>query len=81
MKLLGKVGHVESCFSPFGDGVSVSARKVHGLRQTYHRPINCFGRTRWYSEVTRLKWKLVLVHLEIVLLLCKIGALFTPNVP
>jgi hypothetical protein len=27
------------------------------------------GRTRWYSEVTRHKWKLVLVHLEIVLLL------------
>jgi hypothetical protein len=27
------------------------------------------GRTRWYSEVTRLKWKLVSVHLEIVLLL------------
>ena len=25
-ELLGDVGHVESCFSPFGDGVSVSAR-------------------------------------------------------
>jgi hypothetical protein len=37
------------------------------LRQTYHRHINCFGCTGWYSWVTRLKWKLVLVHLEIVL--------------
>jgi hypothetical protein len=26
MKLLGDVGHVESCFSPFGEGVRVSAR-------------------------------------------------------
>jgi hypothetical protein len=26
MVLLGEVGHVESCFSPFGDSVSVSAR-------------------------------------------------------
>ena len=36
MELLGAVGHVESCFDPFGDGVSVAARKVQGLRQTYH---------------------------------------------
>jgi hypothetical protein len=35
MELLGEVGHVESCFGPFGDGVSVSAREVHGLRKTY----------------------------------------------
>jgi hypothetical protein len=26
MKLLGDVGHVESCFGPFEDGVSVGAR-------------------------------------------------------
>ena len=26
MELLGDVGHVESCFDPFGDGVSVGAR-------------------------------------------------------
>ena len=30
------MGHVESCFDPFGDGVSVGARLVHGLWQTYH---------------------------------------------
>jgi hypothetical protein len=47
MKLLGDVGHVESYFGPFGDSVSVSARLVHCLCQTYHRPINRFGRTRW----------------------------------
>ena len=29
------MGHVESRFDPFGDGVSVGARLVHGLRQTY----------------------------------------------
>jgi hypothetical protein len=42
---------------------------VHGLRQTYHRLSNHFGRTQWYYEVTRLKWKLVLIRLEIVLIL------------
>jgi hypothetical protein len=33
MELLGDIGHVESCFGPFGDSVSVGARQVHGLRQ------------------------------------------------
>jgi hypothetical protein len=45
MELLDDVSHVESCFGPFGYSVSVSARKVHGLRQTYHRLRNRFGRT------------------------------------
>jgi hypothetical protein len=45
MELLGDMGHVESCFGPFGDSVSVSERYVHGLRQTYHRRRNHFGRT------------------------------------
>ena len=36
MELLRDVGHVEHRFDPFGDGVSVAARSVHGLRQTYH---------------------------------------------
>ena len=31
------MGHVESHFGLFGDGVSVGARQVHGLCQTYHR--------------------------------------------
>jgi hypothetical protein len=49
MELLFNVGHVESRFGPFGDKVSVGARRVHGLRQTYHRLGNHFGRTRWNS--------------------------------
>jgi hypothetical protein len=53
--ILGDVGYVESHFFLFGDSVSVSARLVHGLRQTYHRLRNHFGHTRWYSYVTRLK--------------------------
>ena len=69
MEMLGDTGHVESRFGPFGDGVSVGAKQVHGLRQTYHRLRNHFGHNRWYSYVTRLKWKLVLVYLEIVLIL------------
>ena len=35
----------------------------------YHRLRNCFGHTRWYSKVTRLKWKLVLLRLEVVRIL------------
>ena len=35
----------------------------------YHRLRNHFGRTRWYSKVTRLKWKLISVCLEIELIL------------
>ena len=31
MELLGDLGHVESHFFPFGDSVSVGARKVHSL--------------------------------------------------
>ena len=34
MELLRDVGQYH--FYPFGDGVSVGARKGHGLRQTYH---------------------------------------------
>jgi hypothetical protein len=49
MELLGDVGHVESCIGPFGGSVSVSARKVHGLRRSHHRLRNYFGRTQWYS--------------------------------
>jgi hypothetical protein len=49
MELLGDMGHLESHFYLFGDGVSVSARYVHGLRQMYHRLRNYFGHIRWYS--------------------------------
>jgi hypothetical protein len=39
------------------------------LRQMYHRLRNCFGCIGWYSWVTRLKWKLVSVRLETLLVL------------
>jgi hypothetical protein len=31
MEVLGDKAQVETCFAPFGDGVSVSARMVHDL--------------------------------------------------
>jgi hypothetical protein len=43
MEHLGDMGRVELCFILFGDGVSVGARLVHGLRPTYHRLRNHFG--------------------------------------
>ena len=45
MELLGDMGHVEYCFDPFGDSVSVGARYMRGLRQTYYRLKNHFERT------------------------------------
>jgi hypothetical protein len=68
MELLVVVRLVECRFGLFGDSVSVDARYVHGLCKTYHK-LNRFGHTRWYSYVTRLKWKLVLACLEIMLML------------
>ena len=59
------MGHVESHFGPVGDSV----RLVHGLRQRYRRLRNRIGHTRWYSKVTRLKWNIVSVRLDIVLVL------------
>jgi hypothetical protein len=49
MELLGDMGHVEARFGPFGDSANLEARYVHGLRQTYHRLRNHFGRIRWNS--------------------------------
>jgi hypothetical protein len=69
MELLGDVGHLESHFGLFRDSVSVGARQVNGLRQTYHMLRNHFGCTRWHSYVMRLKRKLISVRLEIVLIL------------
>jgi hypothetical protein len=40
---------------------------VYGLRLLCHGHGNRFGHTRWYSYVMCVKWKLVSVHLEIVL--------------
>ena len=44
MVLLGDEAQVESCFGPFGESVSISARQVHSLFQT--RLGNHFDRTR-----------------------------------
>jgi hypothetical protein len=45
MELLGDLGYVESRLGLLGDNVSVGARWVHGLGQTYHRLRKHFGRT------------------------------------
>jgi hypothetical protein len=54
---------------------------VHGLRQRYHRLKNHFGCTQWNSKVTWLKWKLILAHLEIVLILMQGRCTVALNVP
>ena len=78
MELLCDVGHVESrsvrlemVFVLVQDRCTVSAEHTIGTE-------NHFGRTRWFSYVTKLNWKLVLVRLEILLILtqdrCTISA-------
>ena len=67
MELLGDVGRVESCFGPFGDATSISARYVYGFNQMYHRVRNRFGRNRWNSLVTWVMWNIASFRLEIVL--------------
>ena len=54
---------------------------MRGLRETYHRLRNYFGRTRWYSLVMVLECKLVSVHLEIVLIFMQDRCTVAPNVP
>ena len=49
MVILGDEAQVEASIGPFGDSVNLDARSVHGLRRTYHRLGNHFGRTRWSS--------------------------------
>jgi hypothetical protein len=57
---------VDARFGLFGDSANLDARLVHGLRRTYHRLRNRFGRTRWISYVTLVMWNLVPIHLETV---------------
>jgi hypothetical protein len=48
-ELLGDLDHVESRFCLFADSANLDTRLVQGLRRTYHRHRNHFGRTRWNS--------------------------------
>ena len=60
---------VEARFGPIEHSANLDARLVHGSPLTYHRLRNRFGRTRQYSKVMRIKWKLDSVCLAIVLIL------------
>ena len=46
MVLLGDEAQVEARFALFGDSANLDRRSVHGLRRTYPRLENRFGRTR-----------------------------------
>jgi hypothetical protein len=65
MELLGDEAQLEACFGLFGDSANLD--EVHGLRRTYHRLGNRFGRIRWNSEVTWVMLNLVSIYLETVL--------------
>jgi len=67
MVLLGDEAQLKTRFGLFGDSGNIDARWVHGLRRTYHRLENRFGRTRWNSKATWVMWNLVLARSETVL--------------
>jgi hypothetical protein len=69
MVLLGDKAQVEAHLGLFGHSANLDTRWVHGLRRTYNRVKNHFGRTRWNSKVTSVMSNLVLVCLEMVLVL------------
>jgi hypothetical protein len=64
---LGDVDQAEAHFDPFADSYNFWHKKGAHLRRMYHGPRNHFGHTRWYSYVMHVKWTVVLVCLEIVL--------------
>ena len=45
MELQGDESQLKARSGPFGDSANHDVRSVHGLRRTYHRLRNCFGRT------------------------------------
>jgi hypothetical protein len=55
MELLGDFVLMESHLFLFVDSVSVGARYVHSLCETYHWLKNRFGHNQWYFYVMRLK--------------------------
>jgi hypothetical protein len=46
MVLLGDETQLEARFGSFRDSTNLDARSMHGLRRTYHRLRNYFGRTQ-----------------------------------
>jgi hypothetical protein len=75
------VDQADAHFELFGDSFNFGARKVHGLHLIYNGHGNRFGHTRWYSYITYVKWKLVSVGLEIVLVLEQDRSMVCSNVP
>jgi hypothetical protein len=51
MVLLGDEAQVDARFGLFRDSANHDARKLHGMRRTYHRLKNRFGRTQRISYV------------------------------
>ena len=60
---------VEVRIGLFQHSANLDTRMVHGLRRTYHRLRNHFGRTRCNSKVTWVMWNLISFFLQTVLVL------------
>jgi hypothetical protein len=68
MVLPGDVGQVEVSFGPFGESVNLSTTWGHALRRLYHGHGKSFWAHSMVLQVMCVKWKLVSVRLEILLI-------------
>ena len=68
MVLLRDVGQVETRSGPFGDSVNHDAKIDARFAPNAHRLGNHFGHNRWYFYMTWVRWKLVSICLEILLI-------------
>jgi hypothetical protein len=75
MVLLGDMGQVEArlvyleiMLISTQEYCTVCAKCTIGSEIAFGHTRNHFGHNQWYSYVTWVKWKLVLVYLEIVLI-------------
>ena len=68
MVLLRDVGQEETRSGPFGDSVNHDAKIDARFAPNAHRLANHFGRNRWYFYVTWVRWTLVSIRLEILLI-------------
>ena len=63
--------HLETMLISVQNRCTVHTSYMCGLRQMHHRLRNNFGCTQWCADMMWVKWRLVLVHLEIVLVSMK----------
>ena len=71
MVLLGVMSLVEARVGPFGGSVSLAQDRCMVCDECTLGMEIALGTPEWYSKVMYVKWKLILVHFEIILVSAK----------